>query len=221
MFSKAAILAGILTACVATAACGLAWADETPAHRDPRHAAAGLVGASLFLPFIDHLFGLALSYQATSWLELQAGAATSVYLPPLPTPNPRHSFSYTQWAGQVRGRLWPMGRHNVVAEVGARLNHHGYDLDEQDAAGNSFHYHRAVTGPTVFTGGGYGLRGDRGFRLTVVVGYEQFLGSLPPAAVTTTGAYKDAESAGELHNRVTASWAALKVYTEFSIGWMF
>ncbi len=201
-------------------------AEEPPAESAPAapaYAAPGRIGGYLVLAGPVGNYGLSVAYQLLPMLELQAGAVTQSPEASQQSGTATAHASITAATPFVRGRLWPMRRHNVIAEAGFAAMYYNLQADGSDTFGNSIHYNRSSTVPLAFAGAGYGYRTDVGFRLAVLMGWMQYLGSAGGSTVSTTGAFSAQDRADmqkqfdTTTNRMTES----RPYVELSAGWVF
>lgn len=193
-------------------------AQELPPHQQP-----GKVGAALVLAGPVGNYGAVAAYQLHPAIEVQAGFVMQSVKVNDRTGTATATASANVTTPLVRARLWPMERHNLIAEVGAAAMIYDLQADGSDLAGNSIHYKRGATSPLLFAGGGYGLRTDAGFRLAVLMGWMQYLGGAGESTVTTTGAFDagDRASMKQTFDDSTDRLVEARPYVELSAGWMF
>lgn len=198
---------------------------ETAVAKPEAHV--GKPGIFVALGGPESFFSAGLSLAADDWFDLQLGlgwAAASA---------DASSSTYGQtinFAGKaevytpfVRGRVWPLRRHNFIVEGGGALSIYRFSATAAADAHNSMSYSRSATLPIAFAGAGYGFRAGSGFRFSAVVGYMAYFGAADDSSVSSTGvpsAADPAQARAEL-DKATDSFATSQPYAEVALGWMF
>lgn len=128
----------------------------------------------------------------------------------------------------VRARGWLGRRHAALFELGGGLGQYevtrlGSGKNTSGTSTASITYNWRASSPMALFGGGYGFRTDIGFRVTVVLGWLQFLSASSSSTLVTTGAFTAADRAemkADLDND-SSSLHKSRPYMEGSISWYF
>lgn len=199
-----------------------------PVEPEERWAKSGRVGvtAGLFGP-VGRVVG-AIGYQMSRLIEIQAGLSGDGASSSQENANATASASASLMTGFMRGRAWLGRRHVALFEFGAgltksQLTADGSGKSQSGVTTATLHYERQGSVPLAFFGGGYGFRTDVGFRVTVLLGWLQFVGAQSNSLVTTTGGFDEADRA-DMKRKLDAASDDLhkpRPYLEGSVGWYF
>ncbi|MBM4344325.1 MAG: hypothetical protein FJ100_13225 [Deltaproteobacteria bacterium] len=170
----------------------------------------------------------ALGYQLSPLIEVQVGLSVDGATSSETASSESATASASLMTGFFRGRGWLGGRHGALFEVGGGLTKSSLTADGTASSASgittaTLHYERQGSIPMAFFGGGYGFRTDVGFRVTVLMGWIQFVGAQSNSLVTTTGAFDEADRA-DMKRQFDAASDDLhksRPYLERSIGWYF
>lgn len=196
-----------------------------PAAKPEAHV--GKPGIFVALGGPESIFCAGLSLAADDWFDLAVGLGWAA------AAADASSSTYGQtvnFAGKaeiytpfVRGRVWPLRRHNFIVEGGAALSIYSFSATAAADTHNSMSYSRSATLPIAFAGAGYGFRTHAGFRFSAVAGYMAYFGAADDSSVTSTGipsAADRAQARAEL-DKATDAFTTSQPYAEIALGWMF
>lgn len=123
----------------------------------------------------------------------------------------------------ARARGWLGENNSLIGEIGVGACRLSVAAEGHDQSKNSLTDTRSALLPLMFAGGGYGYRGDGGFRLAILIGYMQIKNAADPSVVTTTGVFSqaDRDSTRKSLDKVTDVLAQSRAYVELDLGWSF
>lgn len=125
----------------------------------------------------------------------------------------------------VRGRLWPMNRHNFIVDLGAGASFIKLTADGRNRDGSeTLHYERTGTPGIVAGGIGYGYRAPGPFRFAAVIGRQLMFGKLKDSTLTATDNFSQTDRT-DLKNELDKESNDLAelntTYVQVSLGLLF
>ncbi|MCA9633307.1 MAG: OmpA family protein [Myxococcales bacterium] len=165
----------------------------------------------------NSFFGAEAAWQPLCWLELSGGlyygfAKFTEDANGAEAKATAHKFNIP-----VRGRVWFMETHSLLAELGVLGAHYRVNGHEENAPGE-FDYERTSTHLGGFVGLGYGYRSEAPWRIAAVIGGLVQSGDMDPSDTTSNLPAATAQALKNAFDSDTDGLLDAKLYGELSFG---